>query len=350
MNNNALQHFEKLLSHLRCPISKELLRFEALTANDWFVNGLLLAGNGMIYPVVEGVPRLLLESFLDYEQPLRHLLPSFEEKKQFLLTRFGQKILAAHNRNQKSKNSFSLEWRLLEKDRHLRVWQTDATEFKKQLFNELQQPADSLMKKKIIDIGCGHGRSTTLLAGQSALAIGIDLGLSVVDAAKKNSLHNCYFLQADLHHLPFDAAYFDIVYSSGVIHHTENTGRAFDSISQLTKPGGLLTVWLYKPYKNFIHQLMLRLRKITVHLPLRLQYWLYFIFLLPLHLLVCWLKGNRSHWREIMINHLDMLSPQFRFEHKPEEVTQWFSKNNYNSVSVTTSNKIGFSITGTKAV
>jgi SAM-dependent methyltransferase/uncharacterized protein YbaR (Trm112 family) len=350
MNNNELRYFEKLLFVIRCPISKETLHFEALPFNEWAVDGLLTSDAGMIYPVVDGVPRLLLESFLDYEYALRRVFLPFEEKKHALLSRFGEKIIAAGTRNQKSKKSFSLEWRLLEKDRSLRVWQTDAAEFKQQLFSELQLPETALKDKKIIDIGCGHGRTTTLLAEQATLAIGIDLGQSVVDAAKKNSSHNCFFLQADLHHLPFEPGYFDIVYSSGVIHHTENTASAFDNISQLTKPGGSLSVWLYKPNKTFLHQLMLHLRKITVQLPLSVQYWLYLIFLVPLHLLVSRLKGHRLHWREVMINHLDMLSPQFRFEHRPQEVTAWFLKNQYNAISVTTSNKIGFSMKGTKVV
>jgi ubiquinone/menaquinone biosynthesis C-methylase UbiE/uncharacterized protein YbaR (Trm112 family) len=350
MNNHMLRHFEKLLPDIRCPISKELLHFEELPSNEWCVDGLLRSGSGMIYPVIDGVPRLLLESFLDYEYALRQVFPSFEEKKHDLLALFGEKIIAADTRNRRSKKSFSLEWRLLEKDRRLRVWQTDATEFKQQLFSELQLSETLLKGKKIIDIGCGHGRSTSLLAEQATLAIGIDLGQSVVDAAKKNSSDNCFFLQADLHHLPFEPGYFDIVYSSGVIHHTENTAAAFNNICQLTKPGGLLSVWLYKPNKNFLHQLMLGFRKITIQLPLSLQYWLYLIFLVPPHLLVSRLKGHRLHWREIMINHLDMLSPQFRFEHSPQEVTGWFLKNQYSAISVTTSNKIGFSMTGTKVV
>ncbi|ULQ53898.1 methyltransferase domain-containing protein [Flavihumibacter fluvii] len=339
-----------LLTHLRCPLSKGLLRIEIIDGKDHIRTGILYADCGMVYPVIDGIPRLLLESFIDNEFMLARHIPGFAERKIQLMTTFGQQIRVAQERNRLSKKSFSLEWRLLENNDHIKVWQTDESSYKKQLYDELNISEPDLHGKKVIDIGCGHGRTSALLARHAELVIGMDLGSSVVHVGQKNKQDHCHFIQADLHHLPFDPAYFDLVYSSGVIHHTENTENAFVSISGLVNKGGVLCVWLYQPYKNLVHQVMLALRKITIHLPLQLQFWLYLIFLVPVHKLVSLFKGHKIHWREIMINHLDMLSPQFRFEHTPGEVMEWYSKNHFGQVKTTTRNKIGFSIIGVKEV
>ena len=44
---------------------------------------------------------------------------------------------------------------------------------------------------------------------------------------------------------PLEPASFDLVYCIGVIQHTPDPERAFDSLSRLVKPGGQLAVWIY---------------------------------------------------------------------------------------------------------
>ena len=348
---------KSLLPHLRCPLNKGRLTLEVIEEKvkhlddaDMTVieTGILYADDGMVYPVIKGVPRLLLESFLDNEAFFTMHLAGFADRKKKLLTNYGDAIFLAIKRNKLSKKSFSVEWKLLESREHINVWHINKEAFSAQLFNELGIPEYELKGKQIIDIGCGHGRSTNLLSVKADLVIGMDMGLSVIHAEEENASPNTHYLQADLHYLPFEERYFDIVYCSGVLHHTENTRRSFDHICKLVKNNGLVCVWLYAPFNNRIQQVMLSLRKITVPLPMTLQYWLYMIFLVPIHKLVSWLKGTRRHWREIMINQVDLLSPQYRHEHTAEEVSPWFSENGFTDIHTTTVNRLGFSMKGIK--
>lgn len=50
----------------------------------------------------------------------------------------------------------------------------------------------------------------------------------------------------------------------------------------------------------------------------------------------------------MMIDILDLFSPEFRWEHAHDEAAAWFSKRNYNRVQVTTNELFGFNIIGYK--
>ncbi len=53
------------------------------------------------------------------------------------------------------------------------------------------------------------------------------------------------FVQADLHHLPFAEAAFDVVWSSGVLHHTPHTFSALAAVARHVRPGGHLIFYVY---------------------------------------------------------------------------------------------------------
>src|SRR4030095_5144477 len=290
---------EEALKFLNCPVCKERLRLHRIQTNkkkfktfDKTVieTGVLYCSCGFFFPIIESVPRMLLESFFDHEHFCQQNIPDFLSVKQKLLEKYGKLIETAKKRNKQTKASFSLEWNLLKGAREVNVWHLSKEEYKTQLFNELDLPAQSFKNKFAIDVGCGHGRSTLLLAGKCEKAIGVDLGLSVVKACADNTSENCHFIQADLHHLPFADHSFDIVYSSGVLHHTPDTGMAFKVVGHLVKNEGTYCVWLYRPNNSRMHRAIIWFRKITVHLPLRLQFLVYGIFLVPLRKLISLIK------------------------------------------------------------
>lgn len=346
---------ESLLAYIRCPLCKSDLIFvrhekENIDQNEIEnFTGMLSCNCGMLYPVIKKIPRLLPESFLDYELLIKESIPDYPRIKKVIMDKYGVLIHASKRNNESVKKTFGFEWSIL-KNKKVNVWNLNEEDFKTQLWNELDIADEEFRNMIIADVGCGHGKSGSLMADKSLIVFCMDVGLSIEEAAAKNKKENCFFLQADLHYLPFPAGFFDLVYSSGVLHHTPNTEAAFNKVAKVVKDKGIYCVWLYHPFNNTLHKIMLALRKVTVHLPIRLQFWLYMIFLLPFHKAISILKGKKKGWREIMINQLDMLSPKYRYEHQSDEVTIWYKKNNFDDVEITTINNYGFSIKGRRNI
>lgn len=341
----------KYLDYLRCALCKNELSYQSFTTEDNNdsvnkLNGCLACSCGMIYPIVNYIPRLLPESFLDYESILKKELPGYEDIKVRILEKYGVTINASSKQNESIKKTFGFEWSLLQTDKQVNVWDLNDKEFEDQLWSELKVEEIDFENSITIDVGCGHGKSGMLLAKKCSLVFCMDVGLSIEQAASKNKFSNCIFIQADLNYLPFANRSFDIVYSSGVLHHNPYTKVAFDKVSDLVKNNGTLCIWLYKPFNNKIHKVMLGLRRVTPKLPVKVQFWIYFIFLLPVHKVFGWLRGTSKGWREIMISQLDMLSPKYRHEHTTQEVEGWLKEKLFSNVQVTTSNNYGFSIKG----
>ena len=107
--------------------------------------------------------------------------------------------------------------------------------------------------KKFIEVGSGTSQLSIALAiGTNNEVVALDptiesLALGV-DFAKKNKISNVKFLNADLFENPIKTGYFDFVWCSGVLHHTENTEKAFKIISKWVKPNGTLVLGLYNKY------------------------------------------------------------------------------------------------------
>jgi ubiquinone/menaquinone biosynthesis C-methylase UbiE/uncharacterized protein YbaR (Trm112 family) len=350
---------ESALEFLSCPVCKGNLQLKVIkTKQKKFApggkyvieSGVLICSCNFLFPIIDCVPRMLIESFIEHERFLASNIPDFSQIKQLLCKEHKDLVHAAQKRNRRTKASFSFEWSMLNAREEINVWNLNKQEYKTQLFNELNLPEEFYENKLTIDVGCGHGRSTILLAEKCKTAFGIDLTPSVVKAEAENILENCHFIQADLHCPPFADNLFDIVYSSGVLHHTAHTENAFTIVSGLVHSRGVYCVWLYKPFGNSLHKTTTGLRKVTSLLPLRLQFWLYLIFLVPLYKFIMWLRGHKPRpWREIMIDLMDSFSPRYRFEHTPEEAKSWFTKNGFTDISITTINDIGFSMKAKRA-
>jgi SAM-dependent methyltransferase len=115
---------------------------------------------------------------------------------------------------------------------------------------------------QIIDIGCGTGQSTIAMARHfpNIRFRGLDLSdVSVQKAranAKESGLDNINFITGsilDRASLPDDV--FDLVISTGVLHHIENADRAWANLLGFLKPGGIIILWLYGRHGRMRHSL-----------------------------------------------------------------------------------------------
>ncbi|MEO8513192.1 MAG: class I SAM-dependent methyltransferase [Ignavibacteria bacterium] len=345
-----------LLNLMLCPIDKKKLSLRVYkTENrkysqdtvEEIMEGLLISASGFIYPIIAGVPRMQLDAFLEYGNLISVNFKEYDSVKNTLLESYEYIINQVIKKTKKTKKSFSQEWKIFKYEGDT-TWGFTKDVRKKRFLEEIGVTENELAGKTLLDVGCGNGVLTNAIADYNVQTVGIDVSYSIERAFQNNDNSNAHFIQCDLQNPPFIAEFFDIVYSTGVIHHTNNTELSFSCISPLVKPKGRLYVWLYKPEKDLRHRAIVKIRKFTHRLPIWLQYPLYLTFLVPWGLLKERLRGKKLTWREQLINYFDVLSCEFRYEHTPEEVTIWYLKRNFNNLNVTIIEYLGFGMYGDK--
>ncbi len=108
--------------------------------------------------------------------------------------------------------------------------------------------------KRLLEIGGGLGADLCQFALHGAQVTDLDLSLGHLELARENfKLRGLpgRFIHHDAEDLPFDDNSFDVVYSSGVLHHTPNTIRVVREIYRVLKPGGRVIVMVYA--ENSLH-------------------------------------------------------------------------------------------------
>ena len=348
---------EKYLSLLVCPVTRSTLRLHKLSVKTKMFNsgekeiiaeGILFSDKDWFYPVIDGIPRLLIESFLDNEEFLKTNLPDYENRKENLLNNYPDIIQQATKKNKKTKQSFELEWRLFNYEED-KTWELKGGDLLERFLRETEETILSLENKLIFDAGCGNGQLNQYIAKCGAIIVGMDLSRSVERAFSNNKEENAFFMQGDVQFPPLEFGKFDIVHSSGVLICTNNSELTFSKIEPCVKKNGKLSVWLYHPRKNLLHNSFNFLRNYTSKFPIKVQYYLYLFTLFPASYVVKKIKGNKQNAREMMIAIMDWFSPEFRWEHTPDEAKSWFTKRNFRDVKVTTTDTFGFNIIGKKS-
>ncbi len=347
---------EALLPFLRCPVTGSSLRLQVISKTvkqfhtgpqEILSEGILWAGLDWFYPIIGGIPRLLVESFEDHADFLAKYIPDFYARRQVLYDKYGPLIRQVIRKNKRTKKSFHQEWSLYNYAGD-KTWNADKEGMMQRFLQETDETLLSIRGKLIFDAGCGNGLLNSLLAGAGTTVIGMDFSRSIEQAFAHNLEPRAHFIQGDVRYPPVKERIFDIVQCSGVLIHTPNTREAFYCIEPCVKSGGKLSVWLYHPRKDLIHNTINQIRRLTSRLPMRLQYYLYRLTLLPVSFVIKRLKGNKQNLREMMIDILDWFSPEYRWEHEHQEVEGWFERGNYISVKTTTNELFGFNMTGVK--
>jgi len=91
---------------------------------------------------------------------------------------------------------------------------------------------------RVLDLGCGSGYGTALLAGAETQVVGIDR----VPPDRASRRRGGSFLLGDLHAIPLAAESFDLVVSFQVIEHLEDPTFYVDALAELLCPEGLALV------------------------------------------------------------------------------------------------------------
>ena len=97
---------------------------------------------------------------------------------------------------------------------------------------------------RVLEAGCGTGQMCLYLARADRVVVGADLTRAALllgaAAARRFCLDRVQFVETDLRQPGLKAGSFDVVYSSGVVHHTPNPRASFARLVQLARPGGMI--------------------------------------------------------------------------------------------------------------
>jgi SAM-dependent methyltransferase len=213
-------HLE-LLDILVAPAGGAGLTLQADADAPDVLSGLLVASDGVRFPIREGVPRMVPER--------------------------DSSVTTDEGATQRSFGAKWAQYRDEEKDQ--------LAEFQFRWFDERFGFAgeDALReflagKRRILDAGTGPGLCAARCARLSdARVVGMDLSDSVTAARRRHAAQtNLDFVQGDILNPPFAPGTFDFVVADQVLHHTPDCVRAFQAMAELVAPGGQIAVYVYR--------------------------------------------------------------------------------------------------------
>jgi tocopherol O-methyltransferase len=123
-----------------------------------------------------------------------------------------------------------------------------ASRAQENLVDELARFAGIREGDRVLDVGCGLGGSSILLAGSMGCStVGISISPVQITAARssvRSSALNdrCEFLVADAARLPIRPASFDVIWSVECTEHLEDKRALFSNLAMLLKPGGRFAI------------------------------------------------------------------------------------------------------------
>ena len=314
-----------LLTALVCPVCRGDLELRD-TTGDEIQEGWLVCTCGRSFPILDGIPRLLpdVEFEPDDSSDDGHKQPQQE------FTEFRRQW----HRTQKS---FGRQW--LQYD--VQTLDEDMHTFRVKTFFELE----SLKGLRVLDAGCGGGRYSYVVGKTGADVISVDISRAVEKTAELcREFPNVHIIQSNLMQLPVRTAWFDRIFSIGVLHHTPNTRAAFEALLPYLKPGGTIAIWVYPNWSQFREAMNKFWRSLTTRLP----HWIVHalsvlgspigavrgrVYRSRRRLLarLLWqteklLPGFSNHpdRRQRICDTFDWFTPQYQWHHTDDEVRSWF--------------------------
>lgn len=97
--------------------------------------------------------------------------------------------------------------------------------------------------RRVLDVGCGTGIFTRLLAQKGINVTGVDESEKMLSIAKsKPELADVGFINANAEHLPFPDAHFDRVLCAFMIEFACNPLKVITEMIRVLKPGGIMVI------------------------------------------------------------------------------------------------------------
>jgi SAM-dependent methyltransferase len=218
--------------------------------------------------------------------------------------------------------------------------------------------------KEVLECGCGGGQHTSFVAPYASRVVAVDLNTTDIAKERNAGSTNIEFVEGDIAKMDLHRQ-FDIVFSIGVVHHTDDPDKTFENMKKHTRPGGKTIVWVYSKEGNWMVEKMvepvrkrflvnmsrkrlLTLSRITtfcMYIPI------YTVYLLPLRFLPFYeyFKNFRklSFYRNTL-NVFDKLNaPQVDFISR-ERIGKWFNEKDYTDIHINAYKGVSWSGNGTR--
>jgi len=210
----------------------------------------------------------------------------------------------------------------------------------------------------------GGGQHLKFIASYCKYALGVDLNTSEI--ARKNNKYNknIKIVEGDITTIKLNRK-FDIVYSIGTLHHTNNPTKAFNNIKKFVKKGGKLIIWVYSWEGNFFNRILLEHTKKIIFSRLgEKKLWIlsiiitamayipvYSIYLLPLNFIPFYDYFKNFRKMDFGMNHLniyDKLNAPRTFFIKRATIEKWFNKDEFTNIHVSHYKGVSWRTSGTK--
>jgi 2-polyprenyl-3-methyl-5-hydroxy-6-metoxy-1,4-benzoquinol methylase len=122
-------------------------------------------------------------------------------------------------------------------------------------------PFDRIAGADVLEIGCGMGLHTELMARAGARVTALDLSPTSVEATTRRLALkglSARVQEGDAESMPFPSRSFDFVWSWGVIHHSSRTGRVVREIARVCRPGAECRVMVYNRNGAWAYSILVR--------------------------------------------------------------------------------------------
>lgn len=147
--------------------------------------------------------------------------------------------------------SFGMQWN---KHSNTQLDSINGTSISQDRFHKQSRWSKNLGGEKILEAGCGMGRFSEIALSTGAECFSFDYS-NAVDAAYRNTqLHrNSCIVQASIYEIPFPKEFFDKIFCFGVLQHTPDVRKSFESLLPFLKPGGSIVIDVYASPWNWFH-------------------------------------------------------------------------------------------------
>ena len=96
--------------------------------------------------------------------------------------------------------------------------------------------------ERALDAGAGTGALAFALAPLVREVVAVELVPELIERGRRNAPENVTFVEADIAHLPFERASFDLTGTLRTLHHVARPELVVAELTRVTRPGGAILV------------------------------------------------------------------------------------------------------------